>query len=94
SLLFFGDDAGKVVKITHEGVGFGLLANKVAASELTAELVEEEAMKFLKRLFGQEQLRRPTGSPATAGGGYSSGSGNGSRRVMAPQRSGYEFIRL
>ena len=94
SILFFGDDAAKVIKVTHEGIGFGLLANKIPASELTAELVEEEAMKFLKRLFGQEQLRRPTGAPAAVGGGYSTGNGNGGRRVMAPQRSGYEFIRV
>lgn len=93
SLLFFGDDATKIVKITHEGIGFGLLANKVPASEVTIELVEEEAMKFLKRLFGQEQLRRPTGAPAAVGSsGY---AGNGGRRVMASSaRSGYEFIRV
>jgi len=60
SLLFFGDDSIQVVKITHEGFGFGLLAGKIPLSQLTAALVEEEAMKFLKRLFGQEQLRRPT----------------------------------
>jgi hypothetical protein len=60
SLLFFGDDSIQVVKITHEGFGFSLLASKVPLSQLTTELVEEEAMKFLKRLFGQEQLRRPT----------------------------------
>jgi hypothetical protein len=94
SLLFFGDDATKSIKITHEGIGFGLLSNKVSASEVTIELVEEEAMKFLKRLFGQEQLRRPTGAPAAVGGGYSTGNGSGGRRVMAPQRSGYEFIRV
>jgi hypothetical protein len=93
SLLFFGDDAAKVIKVTHEGIGFGLLANKIPASELTSAFVEEEAMKFLKRLFGQEQLRRPMGSPAAVGGGLS-GNGNGGRRVMAPLRSGYEFIRV
>jgi hypothetical protein len=59
SLLFFGDDAGRVVRITHEGIGFGLLSRRVPASQLTAVLVEEEAMKFLRRLFGEEQLRRP-----------------------------------
>ncbi|HEX6900364.1 MAG TPA: hypothetical protein VF789_11645 [Thermoanaerobaculia bacterium] len=96
SLLFFGDDAGKVVKVTHEGIGFGLLSNKVLASEVTGEFVEEEAMKFLRRLFGQEQLRRPMATAATAGNGNGfSGPGNGSRRVMAaPSRSGYEFIRV
>lgn len=95
SLLFFGDDAAKVVKVTHEGIGFGLLANKVPASEITAELVEEEAMKFLKRLFGQEQLRRPMAAPATMGGSHSgTGNGNGRRRMVAPSRSGYELIRV
>jgi hypothetical protein len=59
SLLFFSDDASRVVRITHEGVGFGMLSKKVAVHELTPELVEEEAMKFLRRLFGEEQLRRP-----------------------------------
>src|SRR6476619_662408 len=29
SLLFYGDDSTKVVKITHEGIGFGLLIDKV-----------------------------------------------------------------
>ena len=59
SLLFFGDDAARVVRITHDGIGFGLLSQRVALAELTPELVEEEAMKFLRRLFGEEQLRRP-----------------------------------
>ena len=93
SLLFFGDDATKSIKITHEGVGFGMLSNKVAPSEVTAEFVEEEAMKFLRRLFGQEQLRRPASAPATVSGGHS-GNGNSGRRVMTAPRSGYEFIRV
>src|SRR6185369_541740 len=59
SLLFFGDDAARVVRVTHEGVGFGLLIRKIEVSELVPALVEEEAMKFLRRLFGDEQLRRP-----------------------------------
>ena len=59
SLLFYSDDAAQMVRITHEGVGFGLLSRKVPVSELRPELVEEEAMKFLRRLFGEEQLRRP-----------------------------------
>jgi len=59
SLLFFGDDAARVVRVTHEGVGFGLLIRKIEVSELVPDLVEEEAMKFLRRLFGEEQLRRP-----------------------------------
>jgi hypothetical protein len=93
SLLFFGDDATKSIKITHEGVGFGMLSNKVAPAEVTTEFVEEEAMKFLRRLFGQEQLRRPAGAPAAVGGSQS-GNGSSGRRVMAAPRSGYEFIRV
>jgi hypothetical protein len=67
SLLFFGDDAARVVRITHEGVGFGLLIRKIAISELQPALVEEEAMKFLRRLFGEEQLRRPLAVPVADG---------------------------
>jgi hypothetical protein len=48
-----------MVRITHEGVGFGLLSQKLPLSQIQPALVEEEAMKFLRRLFGQEQLRRP-----------------------------------
>jgi len=59
SLLFFGDHASRIVKVTHEGIGFSLLARQVDLQQVTPRLVEEEAMKFLKRLFGQEQLRRP-----------------------------------
>ena len=59
SFLFFGDDAAQCVRVTHEGVGFGLLSRKIGLHQVTHELVEEEAMKFLKRLIGQEQLRRP-----------------------------------
>ncbi len=68
SLLFFGDDAGRIVRITHEGIGFGLLSRRVPASELTAALVEDEAMKFLRRLFGEEQLRRPAQAAAPLDG--------------------------
>jgi hypothetical protein len=59
SLLFFGDPGTRMIRITHEGVGFGLLSKKVDLAQLTREMVEEEAMKFLKRVFGDEQLRRP-----------------------------------
>src|SRR5436853_250284 len=85
SLLFFFDDATRVVKVTYEGIGFGLLANKIPLSQLTKELVEEEAMRFLRRLFGQEQLRRPsTPSPAAPA------PGNGARKPVSPSL-GYEF---
>jgi len=67
SLLFFGDDAGRQVRITHEGVGFGLLCRKITTEELQPALVEEEAMKFLRRLFGEEQLRRPFVAPLADG---------------------------
>ena len=89
SLLFFGDDAAQIVKITHEGIGFGLLSSKVPLSQLNEELVEEEAMKFLKRLFGQEQLRRPTA--AAQGSGVPSA---GTRRPAAAARSNFELIRV
>lgn len=89
SLLFFGDDAAHVVKITHEGVGFSLLSDKVYLSELTSELVEEEAMKFLRRLFGQEQLRR-TGSYAQTGNGDRRSSG----LSTTPRFSPAELVRI
>lgn len=84
SLLFFGDDAARIVKITHEGIGFSLLSDKLSLAEITSDLVEEEAMKFLKRLFGQEQLRRPMALPSLPG-------------ASAPRRplmSADEFIRV
>src|SRR5262249_39692160 len=59
SLLFYGDPGARVVRVTHEGVGFGLLTKKIDLAQITREMVEEEAMKFLKRVFGDEQLRRP-----------------------------------
>lgn len=66
SLLFFGDDAGQIVRVTHDGTGFGLLSRRVPLAELTSALVEEEAMKFLRRVFGEEQLRRPFQSAASS----------------------------
>jgi hypothetical protein len=94
SLLFFGDDSTQIVKITHEGIGFGLLSTKVPLPQLDAGLVEEEAMKFLKRLFGQEQLRRPlTSGPSTMSSAASPATGSRQpARSMAP--AGYEFIRV
>jgi hypothetical protein len=85
SLLFFGDDAAQMVKITHEGIGFSLLSDKLSLAEVTSELVEEEAMKFLKRLFGQEQLRRPMAQP------HAPGNGSSPRR---PPMSVGEFVRV
>ncbi|HXO18820.1 MAG TPA: hypothetical protein VOA87_02720 [Thermoanaerobaculia bacterium] len=59
SLLFFGDPGTRSVRITHDGVGFGLLSQKLELAQVRPEVVEEEAMKFLKRLFGEERLRHP-----------------------------------
>jgi hypothetical protein len=88
SLLFFGDASTQTVRVTHEGVGFGLLSQKMSLSQVTAELVEEEAMKFLKRLFGQEQLRRPQHHPDPTD----------RRRLMGtlpnPGRLDYELVRI
>ena len=86
SLLFFADDSTQVVKVTHEGIGFSLLSDKLPLAQLTSELVEEEAMKFLRRLFGQEQLRRPTALPHSPG--------EPPARRMAIDSSRFEFIRV
>jgi len=87
SLLFFGDDASQSVRVTHEGVGFALLSQKLGLHQIVPDLVEEEAMKFLKRLFGHEQLRRP--SPV---------EGQEKRRIPSPSpnalRSDFEFLRF
>jgi hypothetical protein len=94
SLLFFGDEATQTVKITHEGIGFGLLADKIPLARLDAARIEEEAMRFLKRLFGQEQLRRPL-APAQENGTANGGnSGNSRRPAGAAVPAGFEFIRL
>jgi hypothetical protein len=93
SLLFFGDDATQAVKITHEGIGFSLLSDKVPIERLDVALVEEEAMKFLRRLFGQEQLRRPT-APAQENGAAAATNANGRRAPVTADRGGYEFIRV
>ncbi|HWM90725.1 MAG TPA: hypothetical protein VN493_08165 [Thermoanaerobaculia bacterium] len=93
SVLFFGDASTQSVRVTHEGVGFGLLSQKIGLHQVTPELVEEEAMKFLRRLFGQEQLRRPMHSP----------DASDRRRVMASsasqrserfERSDYQLVRV
>lgn len=88
SLLFFGDDAGRVVRVTHEGTGFGMLSRRVPLAQLSSELVEEEAMKFLRRVFGEEQLRRPFQSAAA--------SLDARRSVAPPPRSasGSELLRI
>lgn len=98
SLLFFGDDSTQVVRITHEGVGFGMLSQKLPLAQVTPELVEEEAMKFLKRLFGQEQLRRPL--PAQASGASPADADRqrlplqATPAVTSVRRSGSELVYL
>ena len=95
SLLFYGDDSTKVVKVTYEGVGFGMLADKFPLAQLDVELVEEEAMKFLRRLFGQEQLRRP--ASAAGQGKGTPGNGSGPRQPVGARQSamaGFEFLRV
>jgi hypothetical protein len=87
SVLFFGDASTQSVRVTHEGVGFGLLSQKLGLQHVTPELVEEEAMKFLRRLFGQEQLRRPMHTPDPSD----------RRRVPsspAALRSDYQLVRV
>lgn len=85
SVLFFGDPSTQSVRVTHDGVGFGLLSRKLLLHHVTPELVEEEAMRFLRRLFGQEQLRRP----------LRMGEASERRRALgSPQRADYELIRI
>ena len=87
SLLFFGDESTQMMKITHEGIGFSLLSDKLPLAQLTSERVEDEAMKFLKRLFGQEQLRRPTTVLSYPTGNSATGNGSATRRPpVSPSR--------
>jgi hypothetical protein len=59
SVVFFGDRSTQTIRISYEGIGFGLLSRKVALHEVTPDLVEEETLKFLRRLFRGEQPCRP-----------------------------------
>ena len=83
SLLFFGD-AGAQVGAHHPRGGRlrAAVAGGSTLSEITPALVEEEAMKFLRRLFGDEQLRRP--GPAGGRGGRGHAAGAPGRRPMSP----------
>jgi hypothetical protein len=85
SLLFFGDASTQTVRVTHEGVGFGLLSQKMGLNQVTPALVEDEAMKFLKRLFGQEQLRRPM---------HATEAPDRRRSTAAAARLDYELVRV
>ena len=87
SFLIFGDAGTQTVRVTHEGAGFGLLSQKLGLQHVTPELVEEEAMKFLRRLFGQEQLRRPMHAPDTGERRRPAGS-------PAALRSDYQLVRV
>lgn len=87
SLLFFGDASSQTVRVTHDGVGFGLLSQKLGLQHVTPELVEEQAMKFLRRLFGQEQLRRPLHMPDPSDRRRSLGS-------PSALRSDYQLVRV
>jgi hypothetical protein len=54
TLLFFGDEDDGSVRVTHEGVGFSYLCDRLALDALDAERVEEEAMRFLERVLHGE----------------------------------------
>lgn len=59
ALVFFGDVRSGRVRITHEGVGFSLLARELPVDELDTATAEAEVMRFIDRLLAQP----------TAGGG-------------------------
>ena len=88
SVLFFGDASTQSVRVTHEGVGFGLQSQKLGLQHVTPDLVEEEAMKFLRRLFGQEQLRRPMHAPESPERRRPASS------TPAMLRSDYQLVRI
>ena len=51
ALVFFGDNRSGRVRITHEGVGFSLLAREIPVDGLDAETAVGEVMRFLDRLL-------------------------------------------
>jgi hypothetical protein len=57
ALVFFGDNRSGLVRITHEGVGFSLLAREIPVEELTLETAETEVMRFLDRLLRESGSR-------------------------------------
>ncbi|HEX2253662.1 MAG TPA: hypothetical protein VHQ65_10380 [Thermoanaerobaculia bacterium] len=61
-LVFFGDPRSGVVRITHEGVGFSLLARELAVEELDEATVQAEVIRFMNRLLrsdrGETERRR------------------------------------
>ncbi|HEX2165150.1 MAG TPA: hypothetical protein VHM02_14495 [Thermoanaerobaculia bacterium] len=56
ALVFFGDVRSGKVRITHEGVGFSLLAREMAVEELTLEVAAAEVMRFADRLLREPAL--------------------------------------
>jgi hypothetical protein len=53
ALVFFGDVRSGRVRITHEGVGFSLLAREMAVEELKIDVVQAEVMRFADRLLAE-----------------------------------------
>ena len=59
TLVFFGDVRSGRVRVTHEGVGFSLLASEIPIERLTLEAAQAEVMRFFDRLLRE---------PVVAGG--------------------------
>lgn len=53
ALVFFGDVRSGRVRITHEGVGFSLLAREIPVEELKIDTVQAEVMRFIDRLLAE-----------------------------------------
>lgn len=60
TLVFFGDVRSGRVRITHEGVGFSLLAREIPVEDLKIDTAQAEVMRFIDRLLAE---------PAAAGRG-------------------------
>lgn len=53
ALVFFGDVRSGRVRITHEGVGFSLLAREIPVEDLKIDTVQAEVMRFIDRLLAE-----------------------------------------
>lgn len=53
ALVFFGDARSGRVRITHEGVGFSLLAREIPVEDLKIDTVQAEVMRFIDRLLAE-----------------------------------------
>lgn len=53
ALVFFGDVRSGRVRITHEGVGFSLLAREMPVEDLKIDTVQAEVMRFIDRLLAE-----------------------------------------